>query len=84
MRDAVETSHAAQTAKTNARHTCVSDRILGIALISLVPSLFWTVVAAFVLPYAGFSIAAGNLALIGIGIALFLAVIATALTEREG
>lgn len=84
MRNAVETSHATQSSKTDARHTCVSDRVLGIALISLVPSLFWTAVAAFVLPYTGIAIAASDLALIGVGIALFLAVIATALTEREG
>mgnify|MGYP000394335045 CR=1 FL=1 len=60
-----------------------ADRAFGIVLMSVVPAIFWTVLAAGVLPMFGYEIAPATLLQIGTGITLFLAVVAAALMQRS-
>lgn len=65
-----------------ARVPRLSDRAIGILIISLVPSLMWMGLIAAGGWALGAAIPFYGLALTGAGIALFLAAVATALTAR--
>ncbi|MBL8564147.1 MAG: hypothetical protein JNM89_00350 [Hyphomicrobiaceae bacterium] len=68
-------------ARRQPSHT--ADRALGIVLMSVVPAIFWTTLAAGVSPLFGYEIESTTLLQIGAGIALFLAVVAAALMQRS-
>lgn len=60
----------------------VSDRVLGVALMAVVPALFWSLLAIMVAPLLGIDIAAATVAQIAAGVAVFLGIVATAVTSR--
>lgn len=55
---------------------------MGVALMSLLPALFWTLLAAGVAPMLSIEIADGTLLRMGAGVAVFLAIITAAVTQR--
>lgn len=60
----------------------VSDRMLGVALMAVVPALFWSLLAIAVAPLFGIDLAAGTVFQIAAGVAVFLGIVATAVTAR--
>lgn len=81
MHNAADTAIRAETVHRPA--ACVSARLLGIALMSLLPAIFWTAVVAIAAPVFSFEISAGSLLRMAAGIALFLAVVTAAVTQRS-
>lgn len=59
------------------------DRAVGVLLMSVVPAAFWTGMGAVMTPLLGFELEAATLLQTGAGIALFLAVVAGAVTSRR-
>lgn len=60
----------------------VSDRVLGVALMAVIPALFWSLLAIAVAPLLGIDLAAGTVMQIAAGVAVFLGIVATAVTSR--
>lgn len=59
-----------------------SDRMLGVALMSVLPAVFWTVAVALLAPLLSIEIANGTLMQMAAGVALFLAIMTAAVTQR--
>ncbi len=80
MQNAADT--AMRTETDAGTHVARSDRMLGVALMSVVPALFWTLAAALLAPLLSIEIANGTLLQMGAAVALFLAIITAAVTQR--
>jgi hypothetical protein len=74
---AVETRPAPSVPSVLARPLLMP--VLGLAIVAVVPALFWTALFHFVGSAAGVTVSAGSLLLIGGAIALILGVVFTAL-----
>lgn len=86
MTTAVQASNASgMTATLPARRPAarLNDKLLGLALASLAPALFWTALLAVFSRAIGQALAADTLALIGAVIAAFLAVVVGSLMGRD-
>jgi hypothetical protein len=77
------TPAAAQTKSANSTETGDhgSHRLAGLAIVSVIPALFWTAVLAVVGNAVGHALDPLALATIGAAIAAFLAAVVTALRE---
>lgn len=61
----------------------LSDRLLGLSLMAIVPALFWTALLAMVAPVFGFAPSGIALATFGITVAAFLGCVCCALTSHS-
>lgn len=73
----------APTAIAATKTVAVSDRMMGLALVSLLPAAFWTATLAMVGPIFGASPSAVTLLLTGGAIAAFLAVVVSGLMSSK-
>lgn len=81
MQNAANSAVRAESA-SRSQPVALSDRMMGVALMSLLPALFWTLLAAGVAPMLSIEIADGTLLRMGAGVAVFLAIITAAVTQR--
>lgn len=75
-------SHDAASTRRAAR-SGFSDRLLGLALMVLIPTLFWTGLVAVMAPVLGYQPTLAQLAQFGTAVGLFLACICCVLTARS-
>lgn len=61
----------------------LSDRLLGLSLMAILPALFWTALPAMTAPALGFAPSGIALATFGITVATFLGCVCCALTSRD-
>lgn len=62
----------------------VVGKLVGLAIVTILPALFWTGVLAVIGSTIGIAFSAGTLLLIGVAIALMLSLVFTALTLSAG
>ncbi len=62
----------------------IPGKLMGLAIVSLVPALFWTGVLALIGPLIGITFDLNTLVMVGIVIALFLSVVFSALSLSSG
>ncbi len=74
---------AVQRSEARVRQPLLSDRLTGVLLMSIVPATFWTIVAGVAAPALGFNLGLDTALKVGCGLALFLAIVATAVTHRS-
>lgn len=74
---------SSQPMTTRVSDVVISDKVLGLALASLLPALFWTAVYGLVGSALGQAPAAATLFTIGFSIAAFLAVVVGSLMARQ-
>ncbi|MCH9765246.1 MAG: hypothetical protein K0U34_04550 [Alphaproteobacteria bacterium] len=76
-------AHAAPITSTTAMHHVAFDRMIGMALVTIVPAIFWTVIASLVCASFGIALSLAALGGIALFIAAFLAVIFRALSVNS-
>ncbi len=77
MDSASHIAHDVVTAAPTAKWR--SGKLVGLAVVSIVPALFWTALLALLGPLLGFGAGTLTLTLVGVGIAVFLGLIFSAL-----